>query len=533
MQLFASPSPPRVFDVPDAVHQAAHATSAASTGPDRFESFVDERMLEVYARAQNPDDPMELRDLWLGRVDQELGKHGDRTWQADKWRSSAVRRQVGAEDVLRSRATVRFVKELFNWYFRDELYGRLRDQAEIILSGGAVDEEAWGVPSALKDCIRYALDRDWYGYSDSRGREPSREAVARYENSRIETEPYTAGNIALTLGGTFAMSSLADFLLHEAKTNAPALCATPNYPPLVETIARRGAIELVPLASEDGRTSLEPLIAALRPDTPLIMLQTVGNPTGAAVLEADLARLIDAAGPSTMILLDECHEWLGPLRRADAKRAAPNVIRISSLSKNWSAPGLKIGWIVADERLVADYYEYASTTFGGPPSFLYTLVEVLARMERWVVEGVDILTGEHAGEFESTYAMDLRGLQQAYDGYRQERRERADGLMLLRDAAVGGLCHPAMTVTPPRYSINMAVEFRGWDDSYLCFRDVLRNTGVSVLPGILTFCLSKSIMRVTAARRWDILDEGMRRLTRYLDQRSHGSLVIPAQRAGS
>lgn len=234
-----------------------------------------------------------------------------------------------------------------------------------------------------------------------------------------------------------------------------------------------------------------------------------------------------------MILLDECHEWLGPLERVSAKRAAANVIRISSLSKNWSAPGLKMGWIVADERLIADYYEYASTTFGGPPSFFYTLVEVLARMERWLVEGVDVLTETHLREFEQTYAMGLAGLQKAYDGYRQERHERAEGLTLMRDAAVARLTHPGMVLTRPRYSINMAVELNGWDDSYLCFRDIVRDTGVSVLPGILTFCLSGAVVRVTAARRWDCLDEGIRRLTRYLDQRELDATLIPAQRIGS
>lgn len=67
-----------------------------------------------------------------------------------------------------------------------------------------------------------------------------------------------------------------------------------------------------------------------------------------------------------MILLDECHEWLGPKQVFSKVRAASNVIRVSSLSKNWSAPGVKAGWIMADAAFIASYYEYASTSFGGP-----------------------------------------------------------------------------------------------------------------------------------------------------------------------
>lgn len=492
---------------------------------DSFRTEVTGRILDVYERAANLDDPFELRDLWLGRIESELGPDGHREQLVQRWRASRVRRSVGPEEVLGSRVTVRFVKELFNWFFRDDLYGELRDSAAVILSGGSVDEQAWGMPAALKDCIRFALDRDWYGYSDSRGRVPAREAVARYENARIETSPYDVENVALTMGGTFAVNSLSDFILHGgAGSGAPALCAIPNYPPLVEAVARRREVRLVPLPSDAGRISLAPLIAGLRPDTPLVMLQTVANPTGAAVDEAELSSMIEAAAPQTMIVLDECHEWLGPARRYSKLRAASNVVRVSSLSKNWSAPGVKMGWILASASFIADYYEYASTAFGGPPSFFYTLIEVLARMERWLITGVESVTPRHLAEFEETYQLTLPNLQAAYDSYRYERLARERGLIRYRDVASAGFAEAGSTVVRPRYSVNMALRFDRWADSYLCFRTLLRDTGVSVLPGILTFCFSQDVVRVTSARRWDDLDTAIRRVrSRLLPGIEHGT----------
>jgi aspartate/methionine/tyrosine aminotransferase len=511
MPLFDPPPRAGPAELSDDARLASRRPPVPGQLREAFRTEVDDRMLEVFRRARDPGDPFELRDLWLGRVECELGRHGHRPWLAEQWRSRPVLRTVHPDEVLAGAATARFVKELFNWFFRDDLYGDLRPSADVILSGGSVDERAWGLPATLKDCVRFALAQDWYGYSDSRGRLPVREAVARYENAVLGGDPYGAGNVALTMGGTMAVSSVADFVLGSSPTGGVPLCAVPNYPPLVEAVARRRPVRLVPVASDAGETSLQPLIAALRPDTPLVLLQTVGNPTGAAVAEADLVSLLRATAPSTTVVLDECHEWLGPGRRCSPARCAPNVVRVSSLSKNWSAPGLKIGWLVADARFVADYYEYASTSYGGPPSVLYTLVEVLARMERWRLSGDVDLTAAHLAEFEPAYGLTFGHLQAAYDSYLADRAGREDGLRVVRDAAVSGLSAVA-EVLPPHWSVNVAVRFAEWDDSYLCFRQLLRETGVSVLPGILTFCLSGSVVRVTAARRWPELRVAMNRL---------------------
>lgn len=502
-QLFASIPRSRSLIMPKEAQEAALREIKRENVCNTFLTSVDERMLEVYERARNPDDPFELRDLWLGRIEHELGKYGHRSWLAEQWRATTKHRQVSPNEVLNSRATVRFIKELFNWFFHEDLYGALQSDKNLILSSGSVDEEAWGLPETLKECIRYALDRDFYGYSDSRGRSSVREAIAMYENTRIAGIGYKTENVALTMGGTFAISALTDFiLLGTPKTGSPVLCGIPNYPPLVEAIARRRNIQLVPLPSQSGHTSLEPLIAALTPETPLVLLQTATNPTGAGILDAELARLIDAASPSTIILLDECHEWLGPFEPYAQVRASPNVIRIFSISKIWSAPGLKIGWILADSSFITDYYEYASTTYGGPPSFFYTMIEVMARMERWIISEIEMPGMSELNEFEDTYQLDLKRLQEAYYSYRSERIAREKILKTLRDATCDGLSQIASSIIPPLYSINIAVEFPGWDDSYKCFRDILRETGVSVFPGILTFCLSGGIVRITTARKW-------------------------------
>jgi aspartate/methionine/tyrosine aminotransferase len=391
----------------------------------------------------------------------------------------------------------------------------LRSQAEVILSSGSADEAVFGLPEPLKACIAFAMSRDWYGYSDSRGRLACREAVAAYENARISGQRYTAANVAITLGGTSSVHAIADLLLRSGRSQEPALCAIPNYPPLVEAIASRGPTRLVPLVCTDGVVKLGPLLAALRPTTPLVLLQTVANPTGGVVDEADLEVLIRTAPPSATILLDECHEFIGTFDRRSPMRARANVIRVSSLSKSWSAPGLKVGWLLGDEAFVADYYEYASTAYGGPPSFFFTLVEVLARMERWLIEGIEIPRIRELKEFEPHYGLTEAALASAYSVYCADRMQRERDLIDLRSAVLGQLAQAGLEVMIPRASINMTVSFSSWKDSYVCFRDILRETGVSLLPSVLTFGFAGPNMRLTTARSWTQLQEGIRRLTAY------------------
>jgi aspartate/methionine/tyrosine aminotransferase len=492
--------------------------SGAAPPPTLLTSGPDDRLREVYRRVSNPDDPIELRDLFLGRVEAGLDGRGARQELAARWRDRRVLRDVDDDMILRSRATPRFIKELFNWFFRDDLYGDLRSDRHLLLSSGSVDETRYGLPPVLKSCIAYALDRDWYGYSDSRGRVPAREAIALLENERLSGAPYGPERVAISLGGTFALSAVADFVLGNSTSAAPALCPLPNYPPLVEAVARRHDVELVPLACAGGVTSLAPLLAALRPDTPLVLLQTVTNPTGTAVPEAELEALVAAAGPDTAIVLDECHECLGEHRQLSACRADPRVIRISSLSKSLSVPGLKVGWLLGSADFVEEFYEYASTTYGGPPSFYYTLVEVVARFERFVLRGGDP-GPEQLAEFDPGYGITPAALAPAVREYRDHRRWRHETLVGLRDYASCALRALGAEVVTAGHSMNVTARLPTHaDDGYLTFRRLLEDAETAVLPGVLTYCLGSGWIRITTARDPALLAESLRRIERFVDK---------------
>ncbi|MDG4829590.1 pyridoxal phosphate-dependent aminotransferase [Solwaraspora sp. WMMD1047] len=531
--LFPDCDYPPITDLDAAARAAAARKRLMSRRSTRLDPTPDASLLEVYERAADPTDSRELLRLYLGRVEEQVGPVAGvpvRQDLIDAWRSSRRRRSVTPAEVLATRATVGLVKELFNSYFRDDLYGRLRSDSTVVLSSGSVDEELFGLPDALRDCIRFALDRDWYGYSDSRGRDASREAIARYETSRIDGVEYTLDNVCIGLGGTVLIGAVADFLIAGSAARSPVLCAIPNYPPLVQAIARRSEVRLVPVPVTGTGVDLQPLIDALRPDTPLVMLQTAMNPTGAGVADRDLARLLDAAGPDTMVILDECHEWLrqdpGTEPRASAVRGDPRVVRISSLAKTWSAPGLKVGWLVASRDFVDNFYEYSSTTFGGPSSFFYTMIEVLARMENWMGAGIEQVGPGQLAEFETSYGLSVGSLQRAFRRYVDQRRSRAAHLRDLRCASVGMLWERGVDALDPVYSINLAVNL-GSPSDYTTFRRLLHGQEISVFPGILTMVLSSDVVRVTTARSWHDIRHGV---TALADGLTNGAIRSPRAR---
>jgi aspartate/methionine/tyrosine aminotransferase len=124
----------------------------------------------------------------------------------------------------------------------------------------------------------------------------------------------------------------------------------PNYATNLETPRAIGAdVEYIDLSFDD-RWELDPerILYALRPETRLVSLTYPHNPTGAMLERAQLDRLIETieSHPSARLLLDETYRELAygePLPQLAA--LTERGIGVSSMSKVFGMPGLRIGWI--------------------------------------------------------------------------------------------------------------------------------------------------------------------------------------------
>ena len=179
----------------------------------------------------------------------------------------------------------------------------------------------------------------WYG--DHLGKPELRALIA------AETPGVEPDDVLLTVGAAAALFIINTALLSHGEH---ALVLHPNYVTNVETPRAIGAeVELVSLAFEDGwRLDMDELARRIRPQTRLISLTSPHNPTGMVIPEADLRRVLRLAEEHDCYLLyDETYRdmtrgSIPPL----AAGLSPRAISVSSLSKTYGLPGIRLGWLV-------------------------------------------------------------------------------------------------------------------------------------------------------------------------------------------
>jgi len=158
----------------------------------------------------------------------------------------------------------------------------------------------------------------------------------------------SAEEVMLTPGAAAALFMIATSLLGSGDH---LIVARPNYATNLETPRAIGAdISFLDLSWDDA-WAVEParIAALLRPETRLVSLTTPHNPTGQLMDEATLSAVIGLveAHPHARLLIDETYRELqdGPLPPLAAARSE-RVISVSSLSKAYGLPGIRVGWLV-------------------------------------------------------------------------------------------------------------------------------------------------------------------------------------------
>ncbi len=162
--------------------------------------------------------------------------------------------------------------------------------------------------------------------------------------------PGTVGvdDVLVTAGAAPALFIVATALL---EAGDHILIAEPNYATNLETPRTLGAeVDTVPMRFEDGwELDLDLVESKLRPETKLISVTYPHNPTGAMIDAATLGRLVEIveAHPSAHLLVDETYRELAfgdplPVAAGLSRRA----ISVSSMSKTYGLPGLRMGWLI-------------------------------------------------------------------------------------------------------------------------------------------------------------------------------------------
>ena len=221
-------------------------------------------------------------------------------------------------------------------------------------------------PALLSDCARAALERDGIAilsYGTGGGYAPLREVIAE----RHGVEP---GRVFLTTGGLQGFVFYAPLQLELRPGRV--LVEAPTYDRPLKVLARERA-EVVALPMDEEGLDLDALEAELAKGGPVSFLYTIPtfqNPSGRTLGSDRRRRLAELAAEHDLAILED-----DPYGRVRYEGEAPpslleleggrRVTFTSSFSKT-VAPGLRIGYFVVPQDLVAAYDDRAVSTYISP-----------------------------------------------------------------------------------------------------------------------------------------------------------------------
>jgi len=222
-------------------------------------------------------------------------------------------------------------------------------------------EPSWPLPSAASKAL--ARRGSSCAYGPNQGLPELRERLAAYYG-------VSEGQVMVSSGSQAALFALFQAYLEEG---ASALLPDPGfiaYPILAKLAGGRSV--RYPLSAA-GSLDPESFIKALNadPSVRLALINHPGNPTGGGASIEALRAVADACEARGVLLLsDEVYRELYLGERPPSLRDASGYgIVLSSLSKAFGAPGLRVGWALGEPELLAParlIHNYMNTAAARP-----------------------------------------------------------------------------------------------------------------------------------------------------------------------
>lgn len=208
-------------------------------------------------------------------------------------------------------------------------------------------------PDFIRQAAIESLQKGETFYAHNLGLPELREAVARYTSALHG--PVGSERIAITSGGVNALM-LAVQALVDAGDEVVAV--TPVWPNLTAQPVIMGArLKRVSLKPADGAWTLDlpELLAAITPQTKLLIVNAPNNPTGWTLTRAEQQAILDhCRRTGTWILADEVYERL--YYEPSSNGCAPSFLDVAqpedrlvvahSFSKSFLMTGWRLGWLV-------------------------------------------------------------------------------------------------------------------------------------------------------------------------------------------
>lgn len=291
--------------------------------------------------------------------------------------------------------------------------------------------------------------------------------------------------IVCTTGASTAVAMVLQTLVEPGDH---VLVETPRFDVLDSLSRDRGArVDTLDRSGAGDGIDPEHLAEKLRPETRLVLISNLHNPSGYLLSEAELRELAAVAERNgTLILVDEVYgDFAAESGEGCAARVAPNMITVNSLTKVFGLFALRCGWIICEPSLARRISRSnADREFGVSKLTHAVAAHVLETPEPFDRHWRTILDGTRPVLERHFYAM------------------RDDGL-------INGV--------PPEYGCICFPEIVGVPDTRALARDLWTHEGLVLAPG--EFFGQPGHIRLGFGVARDRLDEGLARLHAALHAR--------------
>ena len=232
----------------------------------------------------------------------------------------------------------------------------LQRQGKDIINLGIGQPDFQTPPHIVEAAIK-ALRDGHHGYTPAQGILPLRESVAADLKRRHDVE-VSPNNVVIMPGGKPTMFFA---IMMFGSPNTEIMYPDPGFPIYRSMIQYTGA-KAVPIALKEEKGfafSADEVLAQITPKTSLIIINSPGNPTGGAVPEAEIKKLVKGLEkhPHVAVMSDEIYsqmlydgrEHVSFLRFPEIR---DRLIILDGWSKTYAMTGWRLGFSIWPDALV-------------------------------------------------------------------------------------------------------------------------------------------------------------------------------------
>jgi len=238
----------------------------------------------------------------------------------------------------------------------------------------ATGEPDFDTPDRIKEAAVQALKKGMTKYTEVRGIQPLREAIAE-KYQRDEGLRYDKDEVLVSCGGKHSLYNVFQAIFNEGDE---VVIPAPYWVSYRDMALLAGAVPLIVETKRESGYRITPkeLQAALGPRVRAFILNSPNNPTGAAYSRDELEALARVLEPhECFIISDDVYEKIvydnfvfQNIVGINGKLRERTVI-INSLSKTYAMTGWRIGYALGPAPLISTAAKIQSQSTSNPTSF--------------------------------------------------------------------------------------------------------------------------------------------------------------------